>query len=217
MKYKGIIFDLDGVLCSTDEYHYQAWQALAEKIGATGYSREDNARQRGISRLESLEVVLEKAPGTYTDGEKLAMAEWKNDTYRALLANMSADDLSDEVKTTLETLRAKGMLLAIGSSSKNTPFILERLGLADFFDAVSDGNNITRAKPDPEVFLTAAERLGLQPKDCLVIEDAFSGVEAGLAGGFDTAAIGYAALHEKPTYKLETFSDILKIMEGGYD
>ena len=214
MKYKGIIFDLDGVICSTDEYHYQAWQALADKIGAVGFCREDNARQRGVSRMESLEVVLEKAPKTYTDEEKLEMATWKNETYRALLANMSTADLSDEVKTTLETLRAKGMPMAIGSSSKNTPFILERLGLAGFFDAGSDGNNITHSKPDPEVFLMAAEFLGLAPKDCLVIEDAFSGIDAGIAGGFDTAAIGDATRYDKPTYKLTTFSDILKIVEA---
>ena len=213
MKYKGIIFDLDGVICSTDEYHYQAWQALADKIGAAGFCRADNARQRGVSRMESLEVVLEKAPKTYTDAEKLDLAEWKNDTYRTLLANMSPADLSDEVKTTLETLRAKGMPMAIGSSSKNTPFILERIGLAGFFDAVSDGNNITHSKPDPEVFLLAAQYLGLEPKDCLVIEDAFSGIDAGLAGGFDTAAIGDATRYDKPTYKLTTFSDILKIVE----
>ena len=214
MKYKGIIFDLDGVICSTDEYHYQAWQALADRIGAAGFGREDNARQRGVSRMESLEIVLEKAPRAYTDEEKLEMAEWKNDAYRRLLANMSPADLSDEVRDTLNALRARGVPMAIGSSSKNTPFILERIGLAGFFDAVSDGNNITHSKPDPEVFLMAAQFLGLEPRDCLVIEDAFSGIDAGIAGGFDTAAIGFATQYDKPTYKLGSFSDILRIMEG---
>ena len=214
MRYKGIIFDLDGVICSTDEYHYQAWKALADKIGATGFGREDNARQRGVSRMESLEVVLEKAPRTYTQEEKAELATWKNDTYRSLLANMSTADLTDEVKSTLEALRAMGLKLAIGSSSKNAPFILERIGLGDFFDAVSDGNNITHSKPDPEVFLKAAQFIGLDPADCLVVEDAFSGIDAGAAGGFDTAAIGHATLYDKPTYKLSTFSDLLKIAEG---
>lgn len=213
MRYKGIIFDLDGVICSTDEYHYQAWQALADRIGAAGFCREDNARQRGVSRMESLEVVLEKAPRTYTEEEKLELAEWKNNAYRQLLANMSPADLSDEVKTTLEHLREMGAALAIGSSSKNTPFILERIGLGSFFDAVSDGNNITRSKPDPQVFCLAAEYLGLAARDCLVVEDAFSGIDAGIAGGFDTAAIGHAALYDRPTYKLASFSDILTIME----
>lgn len=213
MKYQAVIFDLDGVICSTDEYHYQAWKALADEIGATGFCREDNARQRGVSRMESLEVVLEKAPRSYSQQEKLAMAEHKNDIYRSLLANMSPADLSPEVKSTLDALRAKGLLLAIGSSSKNTPFILERIGLGSYFDKISDGNNITRSKPDPQVFLMAAQFLGLEPKDCLVVEDAFSGIDAGIAGGFDTAAIGYATQYDKPTYKLSTFSDLLTIVE----
>lgn len=213
MRYRGIIFDLDGVICSTDEYHYQAWRALADKIGATGFGRADNARQRGVSRMESLEVVLEKAPKTYTPEEKLGLAKWKNNTYRELLANMSPADLTEEVKDTLDALRQKGLLLAIGSSSKNAPFILERIGLGDYFDRISDGNNITHAKPDPEVFLLAAQYLGLEPKDCLVVEDAFSGIDAGIAGGFDTAAIGDATRYDKPTYKLSTFSDLLMIVE----
>lgn len=215
VKYRGIIFDLDGVICSTDEYHYLAWKALADRIGAEGFGRGDNARQRGVSRMESLEVVLEKAPRAYSAEEKLALAEWKNGKYRELLRNMSPGDLTPEVKATLEALRKMGLELAIGSSSKNAPFILERIGLGNWFDAVADGNHISRSKPDPEVFLLAAETLGIKPQDCLVVEDAFSGIDAGIAGGFDTAAIGDATRYDKPTYKLGTFSDLLKIMEAG--
>lgn len=213
MKYQGIIFDLDGVICSTDEYHYQAWQALADKIGAMGFCRADNARQRGVSRMESLEVVLEKTPKHYSQEEKLALAQWKNDAYRRLLEKMSPADLSKEVKETLDALRKKGLLLAIGSSSKNAPFILERIGLGNYFDQICDGNNITHSKPDPEVFLLAAARLGLAPKSCLVVEDAFSGIDAGIAGGFDTAAIGDATRYEKATYHLSAFSTLLNIVE----
>lgn len=212
-KYRGIIFDLDGVICSTDEYHYQAWKALADKIGADGFSRADNARQRGVSRMESLEVVLEKAPRAYSEAEKLELAAWKNERYRALLGHMSPADLAPEVKDTLDALRALGLALAIGSSSKNAPFILTRLGLEGWFDAVSDGNCISRSKPDPEVFRLAAEMLGLEPRECLVVEDAFSGIDAGLAGGFDTAAIGDATRYDKPNYKLGSFSDLLKIVK----
>lgn len=212
-KYRGIIFDLDGVICSTDEYHYQAWKALADKIGADGFSRADNARQRGVSRMESLEVVLEKAPRAYSEAEKLELAAWKNECYRALLGHMSPADLAPEVKDTLDALRALGLALAIGSSSKNAPFILTRLGLEGWFDAVSDGNCISRSKPDPEVFRLAAEMLGLEPHECLVVEDAFSGIDAGLAGGFDTAAIGDATRYDKPNYKLGSFSDLLKIVK----
>ncbi len=211
-KYLGIVFDLDGVICSTDEYHYQAWKVLAERIGASGFDRADNARQRGVSRMESLEVVLEKAPRAYCAEEKQALATWKNEKYRALLANMSPSDLAPEVKQTLDALRARGLKLAIGSSSKNAPFILERIGLDGWFDAVADGNSITHSKPDPEVFLLAAKMLGLAPGDCLVVEDAFSGIDAGLAGGFDTAAVGDALRYDKPTYKLGAFSDLLNIV-----
>ena len=213
MKYKGIVFDLDGVICTTDEYHYRAWKALADEIGAVGFCRADNARQRGVSRMESLEVVLEKAPRQYSQREKEALAAKKNDIYRQMLANMSPADLSDEVRCTLEALRAKGLLLAIGSSSQNAPYILERIGLGEFFDAVSDGNNITHSKPHPEVFLLAAEYLGLPAADCLVVEDAVSGIDAGIAAGFDTAAIGYAAAYDKAGYKLGRFSELLIIVE----
>ena len=126
---------------------------------------------------------------------------------------MSPKDLSDEVRDTLNALRAKGMTLAIGSSSKNTPFILERIGLGSFFDAVADGNCITRSKPDPEVFLKAAEFIRLDPSVCLVVEDAHAGVQAAVGGGFDCAAMGDARDDEKATYHLGGFSDLLKAVE----
>ncbi len=213
MKYRGIIFDLDGVLCSTDEYHYRAWLALAQKLGIP-FSREDNARQRGVSRMESLEILLEKSPRSYTDAEKQELADYKNRLYVQSLQNMTEADLSEEVRSTLKQLRKKGILLAVGSSSKNTPLILRRIGLAGFFDAVSDGNGITHSKPHPEVFLKAAAMLGLAPQDCLVVEDAYSGIEAGVAGGFDTAAVGFARSHPKADYALTCFADLLQIAEG---
>ena len=211
MKYKGIIFDLDGVICSTDEYHFSAWKKLADEIGAVGFSRDDNLRQRGVSRMESLEVVLEKTEKKYTYEEKVALAERKNGYYKEMLKEMNEGDLSDEVKNTLLSLRTEGVKLAIGSSSKNARFILERLGLRDFFDAVSDGNNITRSKPDPEVFLKAAEFLGLEPADCLVVEDAQAGIDAAVSGGFDSAGISAASGYGKAVYKLKNFADLMKI------
>ncbi|MBR4459337.1 MAG: beta-phosphoglucomutase [Clostridia bacterium] len=210
MRYKGIIFDLDGVICSTDEYHYLAWQALADRLGIP-FDRERNHLLRGVSRMASLEIILEKGNRTYSDSEKEAFAEEKNTTYRQLLARMSTADLSDDVKKTLDGLRAKGIILAIGSSSKNTPFILDRIGLAGFFDAVADGNCITRSKPDPEVFLKAAEMIGQDPAYCLVVEDAHAGVEAAVAGGFDCAAIGDARDDERAKWHLDKLSDLLGI------
>ena len=209
MRYKGIIFDLDGVICSTDEYHYMAWKALADRLGIP-FDRERNNLLRGVSRMASLEIVLEKGEKSYTNEEKAAFAEEKNTNYRKLLGRMSPADLSEDVKAALEALRKTDIKLAIGSSSKNTPFILERIGLGSFFDAVADGNCITHSKPHPEVFLKAAYMLGLSPRDCLVVEDAHAGVEAAVAGGFDCAAIGDAKDDERARWHLERFGDILR-------
>ena len=145
-QYKAIIFDLDGVICHTDQYHYLAWKALADRLDVY-FDEKINNRLRGVSRMESLKIVLERCSGTLTNEEKQALAEEKNVLYRELLKKMSPADLSAEVKETLDALRAGGLMLAIGSSSKNTRFILQRIGLDDYFDAVSDGNNITNSKP----------------------------------------------------------------------
>ena len=125
---------------------------------------------------------------------------------------MSEEDLSTDVRNTLYGLREKGYCLSIGSSSKNTKFILEKLGLKDFFDEISDGTNITKSKPDPEVFLKAAEFMNYDPKDCLVIEDAHAGIQAATAAGMDSAGIGDASLDENATYKLNKLSDLLSIL-----
>lgn len=212
MKYDGIIFDLDGVICSTDEYHYLAWKKLAEKLGIKDFTKKDNERQRGVSRMESLEVVLEKTDKKFTQEEKVALATEKNEYYKQMLAKMSKKDLADDVKDTLDAIKAKGIRIAIGSSSKNAKFILSRIGLLDYFDAISDGENITRTKPDPQVFTMAAEFLGLDPSRCLVVEDAEAGIMAGKTGGFDTAALGSATKCPYATYRLSTFSDLKAIV-----
>ena len=208
---QGVIFDLDGVICFTDEYHYLAWKEMADGMGIY-FDREINNRLRGVSRMESLEIILERYEGPeLTDTEKQALAERKNDLYRTLLGQMSPQNLSSEVKETLDALRKKGMKLAIGSSSKNAPFILERIGLSNYFDAVADGNCITRSKPAPEVFLKAAEYLGLSPEDCLVVEDAVAGAEAGHAGGFAVACVGDASQAVAGDHNLENISQLLNL------
>ena len=212
MKYKAIIFDLDGVICHTDNYHYLAWKELANQLDIY-FDREINNRLRGVSRMESLEIILERYKGNpLSDQAKTQYAEEKNNIYKVLLEKMSPEDLSDEVKQTLDDLREKGLKMAIGSSSKNAPFILKQIGLEGYFDAISDGNNITYSKPDPEVFIKASNYLGISPKDCLVIEDAEAGVDAAIAGGMDSAAIGDAVKCNRATYNLTTFSDILNIV-----
>ena len=210
--FQAVIFDLDGVICFTDEYHYRAWKALADKLNAP-FDRVVNNRLRGVSRMASLEIVLEKYTGpALSEEEKLALATEKNDIYRESLKEMSTADLSDEVKSTLDALRARGYKLAIGSSSKNTPFILHQIGLEGFFDAVSDGNNITHSKPDPEVFLKAAEFIGMAPKDCLVVEDAVSGAEAGHRAGMKVACVGDAAEKGAGDYNMRAFGELLEIL-----
>lgn len=212
MKYQAVIFDLDGVICFTDKYHYLAWKEMADELGIY-FDEKINNRLRGVSRMESLEIILEKYDKELSEEEKLALAEKKNKTYVKLLGKMTKEDLSKEVKETLDTLQGAGLKLAIGSSSKNTKFILERLGLDHYFDAISDGTNISRSKPDPEVFLKAAEFLQKKPEQCLVVEDAKAGVIAAGRGGFDSAGLGEAAACREVTYSMNSFSDLLKIVK----
>lgn len=210
--FEAVIFDLDGVICHTDEYHYQAWKSMADSLGVF-FDRTINNRLRGVSRMESLEIILEKySKETLTLKKKEELAYKKNEIYKVLLSNMSPKDLSPEVKNTLDTLKGKGLKLAIGSSSKNAKYILDRIGLNGYFDAISDGTNITKSKPDPEVFLIAATSLGIEPKKCLVVEDAVSGALAGQAGGFKVACLGDASRETAGEYNLKSFEDILKII-----
>ncbi len=209
--YKAVIFDLDGVICFTDEFHYQAWKYIADQEGIY-FDEKINNRLRGVSRMESLDIILELANKEYTFEEKLALAEEKNVIYVKSLEEMSEEDFSVEVKDTLIKLKNKGYLLSIGSSSKNAKKIMERLGCTELFDAISDGTNISKSKPDPEVFLKAAEFLKQNPSECLVVEDAIAGIEAACAGGFDSAGIGEASEFDRTTYKLNVFRDLLNIL-----
>lgn len=213
MKYRAVIFDLDGVICHTDKYHYQAWKKVADELGVY-FDELINNRLRGVSRMESFDIILERYEGEMSLEEKIHWTEKKNDIYKELLKNMSPEDLTDEVKQTLDALRERGLKLAIGSSSKNAGFILGQIGLGEYFDAVSDGNNISRSKPDPEVFVKAAQFLEEEPEDCLVVEDAKAGLEAALAGGMDCAAIGDAVASGLGTYNLNSFSELLNVTEG---
>lgn len=210
-RYDAVIFDLDGVICHTDAYHYEAWKALADRLGVP-FDQQINNLLRGVSREESLEIILGHGGlTTLTEEEKRRACSEKNEIYKGLLDEMSPADLSAEVKDTLDGLRAMGIKLAIGSSSKNAKKILERIGLGGYFDAVSDGTNITRSKPDPEVFLLAAQYAAADPEHCLVVEDARAGIEAACRAGMDSAGIGDAALCGEACYGMETFSQLLII------
>lgn len=208
---KGIIFDLDGVLLSTDEMHYQAWKSIADELGIP-FDRSVNNLLRGVSRMNSLEIVLRPSPRKYTQEEKDALAERKNNRYRALLQSLTPDIVTAEVRDTLCTLKKRGIRTAVGSSSKNTKMILRLTDLEKYFDAISDGTNISRSKPDPEVFLKAAAFIGLQPEDCAVVEDAVAGIDAADAGGFLSIGIGDAAAYQKTQVKIDRLSEILNLI-----
>lgn len=208
---KGIIFDLDGVIVFTDELHYTAWKEIADEIGVS-FDREINHLLRGVSRMESLEIILRNYKGELlSNTEKVSFAEKKNAIYKRLLENMKPSDVTDDVRSTLKELRARGYLLAIGSSSQNARRILEKVELKEEFHAISDGTNIKKSKPDPEVFIKAAQFLGLEPKQCMVVEDAVAGIDAAIAGGMHSAAIGPATKNGKAEYTLEMFSDLLSL------
>jgi len=206
-RIKAVIFDLDGVIVSTDEYHFQAWKQMADDEGIP-FDRKDNERLRGVSRMESLEIILEKSSVTYSVAEKQKMAGRKNDNYREMLGGLSPSDVLPGVSSTLQILRERGVKIAIGSSSKNALPILRAIGLANAFDAVVDGNHISRSKPDPEVFRLAAQCVGVSPQHCLVVEDADAGVEAALAAGMNVLAVGSACGHLKATLSAENLVQI---------
>ena len=210
MKLKGVIFDLDGVICFTDRFHYLAWKQAVDPLGVS-FDEKINDRLRGVSREQSLEIILEKYDGQLSQEEKTTLCEKKNNIYKELLKTLSPKDVSEDVMYTLYELKRRGLKIAIGSSSKNTRFILEQLKILELFDAVSDGNGLTKSKPDPEVFLKAADMLQLPPANCLVVEDAESGIDAGNAGGFTTVGIGVAANYDKSDFKIQQLSDILRL------
>ncbi len=204
-----ILFDLDGVLLSTDHYHYLAWKSLADELGIP-FNEKDNEQFRGVSRMDCLEILLKKcADRTFTDEEKIAYATEKNNRYRESLGALTPAFVSEEVRSTLRELRNRGYRMAVGSSSKNTRFILERTDLMNAFDGVADGNDIQKSKPDPEVFLKAAALVHTDPAHCAVIEDADAGILAASRGGMLPVAIGNATLSPLAAVKLNTFSDLL--------
>ena len=211
MGYQGIIFDLDGVICTTDEYHYHAWKEIARELNVP-FNESINERMRGLDRMASLDVLLENSLEPVSPEMKRRYADQKNMIYRNLLNDLSPRSLMEGVKETLSRVRAAGLRMAIGSSSKNTQYIMEQLGLSQTFDAVVDGNDVAKAKPDPEIFLKAAARLGLKPKTCLVVEDAEAGIQAARAAGMDAAGIGPAAKSELATYRLDKLTDLLEII-----
>jgi beta-phosphoglucomutase len=186
-RIKGFIFDLDGVLTDTAEYHYRGWKRLADEFSIP-FNREENEALRGIPRRESLLLILKERQ--VPEEQILEMMERKNKYYLELIREITPHDLLPGARELLEEIRAAGLKSAVGSASKNAPEVVERLGIADLLDAVTHGGSVERQKPAPDLFLHAADRLGLSPAECVVVEDAAAGIEAARAGGFRSIGLG---------------------------
>ncbi len=177
MKIKACLFDLDGVIVDTAKYHFVAWKETAADLGFD-FTEKENELLKGVSRMRSLDILLKIGKITKNDEEKLRLADQKNERYLGYVRQMNEEEIMPGVTSFLNDLRSNGMLIALGSASKNTALILDRIHLKEKFDAIVDGNSVTKAKPDPEIFLLCAEMLRVEPKDCLVFEDAQAGIEA---------------------------------------
>ena len=188
-KIKACVFDLDGVIVDTAVYHYKAWKRLANELGFD-FTEHDNEKLKGVSRVRSLELILQWGGVTTTEAEKEQLASRKNDWYVEMINKMTPAEILPGAQQFLEACRAAGIKTALGSASKNSMTILNKIGLAGLFDAIVDGNHVSTPKPDPEVFLKGAEALNVAPADCVVFEDAIAGIEAAINGGMKVVGIG---------------------------
>jgi len=193
---KACIFDLDGVIVDTAVYHYKAWKRLADQLGLN-FTEHDNELLKGVSRVRSLEIILELNHVTKTAEEQTELATQKNNWYVEMINQMTPAEILPGAKEFLEACRAAGIKTALGSASKNSSTILAKINMAHLFDAIVDGNHVSKAKPDPEVFLKGAEALGVSPAECVVFEDAIAGVEAAINGGMKVVGIGEPAVLNK--------------------
>jgi len=189
MTIKACLFDLDGVLVDTARYHYLAWRNLADSLGFS-FTESDNERLKGVSRMASLEILLEIGKMNPSENEKITFAAQKNALYLEYIEKMNPDDILPGVREFLTELKKAGILIGLGSVSKNAQSILSKTDITGFFDAIVDGNIISQAKPDPEVFLTGAKMLNTNPEQCVVFEDALAGVEAAHRAGMKCVGIG---------------------------
>jgi beta-phosphoglucomutase len=189
MDIKACIFDLDGVIVDTAKYHYLAWKRLANEMGFD-FTEEDNEQLKGVSRVRSLEILLELGGVQKSAEEQEELATKKNEWYVEYIVKLAPEEILPGVQTFLDELNEKDIKIALGSASKNAKLILDGLNLTSYFDAIIDGTKVSKAKPDPEVFIKGAEALGLQPEECIVFEDAQAGVEAAVNGGMPCIGIG---------------------------
>ena len=204
---KGFIFDLDGVIVDTAKYHYLAWKKLANELGFE-FTKEQNELFKGVSRKRCLEILLDIGNRTATQQEFNTWMVEKNLDYLKYIENMDASEILPDVPKILEYLKENNIPIALGSASKNAQPILKKVGLLHYFDAIVDGNNVTKAKPDPEVFLLAAKHLGVNADDCIVFEDAVAGVEAANAAKMISIGIGEKNILKEADYIFNDFTEI---------
>ena len=188
---KGFLFDLDGVIVDTAVFHFQAWRRLAQKLGGD-FTEEQNEQLKGVSRVDSLNKIIEWTGATVSDEEFQSLMVEKNEWYLELVQGLGPQDALPGALNFLQTAYDQGIKIALGSASKNAPMILEKLGITPLFTAIIDGNNVVNGKPHPEVFLKGAEALGLEPSECVVFEDSIAGVQAAMTGGMSSVGIGNA-------------------------
>ncbi|MCX7656823.1 MAG: beta-phosphoglucomutase [Treponemataceae bacterium] len=209
---KGIIFDLDGVLVDTARFHYVAWKRLAQSLGFD-FTEEDNERLKGVSRMKSLDILLEIGNISCSLEEKERLAEQKNRWYTELLQSLSEKDLLPGSLECLKILKESGYLIALGSASKNAKFIIDRLGIYSYFDVIVDGTLVEKAKPDPEVFIKAAEMLKLCSSQCIVFEDSKAGIEAAKSCGMIAIAVGKKENLPGADFYIYSLADLLELLD----
>lgn len=206
-KIKACIFDLDGVIVDTAKYHYMAWKKLAEELGFE-FTLEQNERLKGVSRMKSLDILLDIGKISVSNDEKIKLAEKKNNWYKEYISNMKDDEILPGARELLDLVRNNGIKTALGSVSKNSMTILSGLKLTKYFDAIIDGNKVKNAKPDPEVFLLGAGELNINPKNCVVFEDAKSGIEAAFNAGMYSIGVGDKKILGKANIVVTSLLDV---------
>ena len=207
MSKTGFIFDLDGVIVDTAKYHYLAWKNLADELGID-FTEEDNENFKGVSRKRCLELLLEMGNISVTKEQFDTWLEEKNEDYLKYISKMDESEILPDVTKVLGYLKDKGIPMALGSASKNAVSILEKVKLMPYFDAIVDGTQVAKAKPDPEVFLIAAKRIGVEPTNCVVFEDALAGIEAANIAGMESIGIGDVKILSDADYGFNNFTEI---------
>ena len=195
---KAVVFDLDGVITDSAEYHYEAWSIIAKELGIS-FDKDYNEKLKGVSRMESLNLILDNGPGrnSMSEDKKNEIATKKNEIYKELIKKITPDDLLPGILPCLKALREKGIKVALASVSKNAPFIINRLGVKDYFDYIADAAKIGRSKPFPDIFLDCINSLGVSPNDAIGVEDAEAGIAAIKAAGMKAVGVGSSAqMHE---------------------